>query len=292
MELWAIFAICAAFMQNIRSMTQKRLTCHLDTLSATYARFLFASPIAGLLLLIILSQTEFKLPRINFYFLFFGVLGGFCQILATVLLVYLYSLRNFAVGAAFKKTEAIQASILGFIIIGDLLSVTGILGLVLGILGVLALTKSTLSFDFRSQSLYLGLLCGSIFAGSAVFYRACILSISGQEFFTKAIFALTFVLVFQSLSMGIFLEIRKPGTLNKIVRYWPSVLVASIAGALASSFWFAAFALQNVAYVKAVGQIELLFSVLASIIFFKEKISIWESSGIILIASSVLILVL
>ena len=66
--------------------------------------------------------------------------------------------------------------------------------------------------------------------------------------------------------------------------------MASLAGALASLFWFSAFALQNAAYVKAVGQIELLFSLLASVLFFKERVRIQEILGMIFIALSILIL--
>jgi drug/metabolite transporter (DMT)-like permease len=39
--------------------------------------------------------------------------------------------------------------------------------------------------------------------------------------------------------------------------------------------------------VKAVGQVELLFSILASIVFFKEKITFRELVGIFIIALSV-----
>ena len=35
MEFWVAFAISAAFMQNIRAMTQRQLAERLDTLSAT-----------------------------------------------------------------------------------------------------------------------------------------------------------------------------------------------------------------------------------------------------------------
>ncbi len=55
--------------------------------------------------------------------------------------------------------------------------------------------------------------------------------------------------------------------------------------------WFVAFTLQNAAYVNAVGQIELIFSILASRMFFKEKISTREFMGILTIIVSVLVLI-
>ena len=59
-----------------------------------------------------------------------------------------------------------------------------------------------------------------------------------------------------------------------------------------SSIWPTAFTLQNVAYVKAVGQVELIFSLAASILFFNEKFTRREAVGIALISASVLSLVL
>ena len=54
--------------------------------------------------------------------------------------------------------------------------------------------------------------------------------------------------------------------------------------------WFWAFTLQNAAYVKALGQVELLLSLLASVLFFKEKVSRREILGMSLLVLSILAL--
>ncbi len=285
-----VFSILAAFMQNIRAMTQRHLTESLDSLSATYARFLFAPPIAAVFLFFLLEKTDIYLPELNLTFVTYCFLGGLAQILATSLLVYLYNLRNFAVGSAFKKTEALQAALIGFIIIGDVISMIGFVALGLGLMGILLLAKSPIHKNFVNISSLGGFFCGTLFAGSAVFYRGAILSLESGDYLLKATMTLTFVLLFQALSMGIFLEIRKPGTLIQMLKFWPFVFVASFSGALASLFWFSAFALQNAAYVKAVGQIELLFSLLASVLLFKERVRVQEIFGMTFVALSILIL--
>ena len=62
---------------------------------------------------------------------------------------------------------------------------------------------------------------------------------------------------------------------------------------LCGSFcWFFAFSLQNAAYVNALGQVELIFSFLASILFFRESINRREVAGITLLGLSILALVL
>ena len=62
---------------------------------------------------------------------------------------------------------------------------------------------------------------------------------------------------------------------------------------LCGSFcWFFAFTLQAAAYVKAVGQVELVLSLLASVLFFGEKISARELVGMAILSGSILMLVL
>ena len=55
--------------------------------------------------------------------------------------------------------------------------------------------------------------------------------------------------------------------------------------------WFTAFTLQTAAYVQALGQVELIFSLMASVLFFHETITRRELAGIGLLTLSVLMLV-
>jgi drug/metabolite transporter (DMT)-like permease len=58
---------------------------------------------------------------------------------------------------------------------------------------------------------------------------------------------------------------------------------------MAGSFcWFTAFTLQNAAYVKAVGQFELILSLLVTVVFFKERIAPREWIGVGVLSLSVL----
>jgi uncharacterized membrane protein len=50
--------------------------------------------------------------------------------------------------------------------------------------------------------------------------------------------------------------------------------------------------LQTVAYVKALGQVELILSLMASVLFFREKITVRELIGIALLGISIVVLVL
>lgn len=61
--------------------------------------------------------------------------------------------------------------------------------------------------------------------------------------------------------------------------------------ACGSDCWFTAFTLENAGYVFAVGQVEVILSLMASVLFFHEKISRKEVFGIGLITLSVVVLI-
>nr|ADI23459.1 permeases of the drug/metabolite transporter (DMT) superfamily [uncultured nuHF1 cluster bacterium HF0770_35I22] len=138
----------------------------------------------------------------------------------------------------------------------------------------------------------IGLTCGAFLGASSVFYRGASLSLENTELSMRAAFALTVSLIIQSIIMGIYLKVREPGQITKIFQNWPPSLTVGISGVLGSICWFTAFTVQNAAYVRALGQIELIFTFIASIVFFKEKTKINEFIGILLIAMSIIILLL
>jgi drug/metabolite transporter (DMT)-like permease len=77
-----------------------------------------------------------------------------------------------------------------------------------------------------------------------------------------------------------------------VFRTWRTGVWVGITSMGGSYMWFVAFTVQNAAYVKALGQVELIFSIMASFIFFQERISKTEFIGMALISTSVLGLIL
>ncbi|NNE64422.1 MAG: hypothetical protein HKN34_10090, partial [Gammaproteobacteria bacterium] len=94
MELWIPLTIAAAFFQNIRSAMQKHLKGRLSTIGAAYVRFLYALPFAFIYLAGLLIFSGQELPASNVEFLVYSLLGGICQILFTVFLLWLFSFHN------------------------------------------------------------------------------------------------------------------------------------------------------------------------------------------------------
>ncbi|MCE8469435.1 EamA family transporter [Rhodovulum sulfidophilum] len=108
----------------------------------------------------------------------------------------------------------------------------------------------------------------------------------------RALLALSCVTMMQTLAMAAWMVWREPGELARVARKWRAVLPVGATGMLGSAGWFTAFALQNAAYVRSLGQIELIFSILASVLVFHEKLRAAEILGMALLLASILMLVL
>ena len=293
MEPWIFATIAAAFIQNLRFMLQKVLSAtRLTPVGATWSRFIYSAPIILIALAITFEAFEVPVPEVGNRFWIAGLIGGICQILATICVVALFKAR-----IALKKTETIQSVFLGLIILNEPVGWTAFALILIGVLGVIALSDNAAqSGAVRDRLLNrasgLGLLSGLLFAGSAIAYRATSLSVLSDDPLLRAGVTLGFVVTAQASLMFIWLILRDPNEIIRVLQTWRTGVWVGITSMAGSYLWFVAFTLQNAAYVKALGQVELIFSILASFIFFKERISKNEFIGMALISASVLGLIL
>ncbi len=300
MELWIPITIVGAFMQNIRSAVQKHLKGRLTTLGAAYVRFLYAAPFALLYLFVLKEATGLPWPEPNLVFLAYCVAGGLSQIIFTALLVWLFSFRNFAVGTTYSKTEVVQVAFLGLVMLGDTVTLVPSIAIAIAMLGVMAMSAGQARLSVRrllagmtEKSTLIGLTCGAFLGASVVFFRGASLSLEYPHgAWMPAAFTLAVSVVLQTLAMGAYLAATEPKTLRDVVVHWRWSLVVGLSGVLASIAWFTAFTLQNAAYVRALGQIELLFTFFISVVVFREKTTRIEIFGILLVAAAILLLVL
>lgn len=297
MDLWIAVTLSAAFFQTLRFMLHKVLSMGaLSSTGSTFARFAYALPAALLFTAAYLSATGQGWPRLTLAFWLYVWIGALGQILATICVVALFRQRNFAVGITFKKTEVIQTAIVGFVLLGEAISPAGWGAILIGLVGVLLLSDTpdvdgSFLRRIANRAVALGLASGFFFAFSAVGYRAASLEISVDDPILRASVTLSCVVLSQCLAMAIWLRRFEPGQITAV---WQARKVAlwlgltSMAGSLS---WFTAFTLQTAAYVQALGQVELIFSLLASVLFFHERVTRRELAGIGFLALSILVLV-
>ncbi|WP_226893374.1 DMT family transporter [Nisaea sediminum] len=298
-ELWIPITIAAAFCQNLRSALQKHLTSKLSTSGATFVRFFYAVLPAWLYVWFLHDFVGLEMPDPHPLFFAYAALGGATQIAATALLVYLFAFRNFAVGTTYSKTETVQAAIFGIVILGDPLTAGAMVAIMISFVGVLAISAAKQAAGIRgivlsltSKPALIGLASGACFGVSAVSYRAASLSLGGEGFLIQAGFTLACVTIMQTVAMAIYMRSREPGQITAVLRNWKVAAVVGLSGMAASACWFTAMTIQNAAYVRALGQIELVFTFAASYFIFKEKSSHMELVGIGLVVAGIFVLLL
>src|SRR5205807_4679557 len=107
-----------------------------------------------------------------------------------------------------------------------------------------------------------------------------------------ATFTLAIGLLLQSVLLSAYLWLRDPAVLAAIMRAWRPSLFAGFMGALASQFWFLAFALATAASVRTLALVEVLFAQAISRLLFKQKTSAREAIGMALVVCGVALLLL
>ncbi len=316
--LWAVFTIVAAAAQTVRNAAQRELTGKLGTVGATQVRFLFGCPFAVIFLLALLGAGG-ALPRPTLGFWPWLLGGALTQIAATALMLAAMRERSFVVAIAYIKTEPVQVALFGLLFLGD--AVTPMMAAAIGIAtaGVVVMSlkrpppyppprplpnplpqaaegRAGVTGEGRKEAgrgwrpTLLGLSAGAAFALSAIGYRGAILSLHDQSYVMAATFTMAAGLVVQSMLLTLYLALRKRAVLIAICAAWQPSLFAGFMGALASQFWFLAFALATAANVRTLALVEVLFAQAVSRFVFRQPVSGREGAGITMIVIGVVLL--
>ena len=290
MQLWVIITIAAAALQTFRLMQQKRLKgLGLSTTGASFSRFAFAAPLAVLGVALMLALGH-PMPTTTPPFPAYVLAGAIGQIFGTLCTVALFSHRSFAVGSAFTKSETVRVAAFSALILSEPVSGPGLAAILLGTLGVLLLSFPPGAWSGASlwnRSAGLGLAGGAFFAISAIGYRGAALSVLSDNALLRAIFALAAVTLFQTVAMGLWLAFRQPGELARVAQNWRATAPVGITSMFGSLGWFLALAMMNAAYVRSVGQVELIFSILVSVLVFHERVTPRDIAGMALLACGI-----
>jgi drug/metabolite transporter (DMT)-like permease len=286
--LWALFTIIAAFSQTVRNAAQRQLTATLGTVGATHVRFLFGFPFALVFLAGVLIGSGGSLPRPGAAYWAWVADGALAQVAATALMLAAMNQRSFVVTIAYIKTEPVQVALFGLVLLGD--AVTPLLGLAILVAtaGVVVMSLKPGAKTPGAQAggmrpTLSGLAAGAMFGLSAVGFRGAILSLGLPSYLMAATFTLVVGLLLQSVLLSAYLWLRDPKVLTAIMRAWRPSLFAGLVGALASQFWFLAFALATAASVRTLALVEVLFAQAISRFVFKQPTSRREALGIVLI---------
>ena len=287
--LWVVFTLVAAAAQTLRNATQRELTATLGTVGATHVRFLFGFPFSAIFLVVVLLATGAAVPRPSLSYWPWLALGAYAQIAATALMLAAMNDRSFVVIYAYIKTEPVHVALFGLVFLGDKVTPGMAVAIMIATVGVVAMgLKPGTKMDVRAT--LLGVAAGAMFGLSAVGYRGAILNLGLANYVVAATFTLAVGLAVQAATLSIYLRLRDPAVLASIARAWRPSLFAGFLGALASQFWFLAFAVAAVVNVRTLALVEVLFAQAISRFAFKQATTPRELLGIVLIVTGVVLL--
>ena len=181
--LWVVFTLLAAAGQTVRNAMQRELTATLGTAGATHVRFLFGFPFAIVFLVVVMLAIGQALPQPGPIFWPWVLFGALAQILATALMLMAMSDRSFVVTIAYIKTEAVQAAVFGLIFLGDPVTLSMVVAIVVATAGVVLMSfKGGAPVQGGLRPTLIGLAAGGAFALSATGYRGAILALAHPNF--------------------------------------------------------------------------------------------------------------
>lgn len=292
MSTWIAFTILAALMQAVRTAGQKQLTSSVTPMSTTLIRYVFGLPFAVLYLWYVSDAHAPELLHTaigNSRFVLFATTAGVLQIIATFLLVKVFSFRNFTVGTSFAKTEAVQAAVFGAALFGTQLSALGWLAVAIGFLGIFIVSIPAKSTRWEPNNILLGTLSGTAFALTSLCIREASLSLH-LPLISSAAVTLVFMVSLQSVLCIAYSALREPGQFAAIQKRMGLAFFVGITSAIGSIGWFTAMTFENPALVKSLGQIEFIFTLLITTLFFKERVNTRELVGVAAIIASVILI--
>ena len=313
---WVLIALFAACAQGTRTGMQKHLAETVDKTTANFARYIFGVPL--LIALLALSHYQVIAP-FNTTLVFYGycaLIAGF-QLIGTAFMLTVFRRKNYIMGVAFARTEALLVAVIGVLFFASPISLTGSIAVIIGVVGVLLLSKINLqikpqqlqlahrriratptrqllnqSWQSLSQgSFLLGIGSGMAFAFTAWFIRLANAELDNGPWLgplltlgLSNLIQITLVVLIAAVSG----RLVKLGA--NIVRNWQLVSGVGIMSIVGSWGWFTAYGMAHPAYVKTVGQTEMLVVYFISRKMFHERLSRQEALGITLIILSVVVL--
>jgi drug/metabolite transporter (DMT)-like permease len=292
--LWIFATLVAAGAQTARNALQSSLTATLGTLGATQVRFVYGLPFAAVFLALAAAVAGTRVPAPTSAFLAYTAGGAIGQIAGTALLLAAMQARSFSVAITFSKTEPVQVAIFGAVLLGEHMTLTSAVAIVVatgGVLVVAAKPGFKLGSDGARPVLY-GIASGGCFAVASVGFRGGILELGDGAYYLRATTTLVWALAFQALLLGGWMALFARRALLASFALWRQSLVAGFFGAFASQFWFLGFSLTAAANVRTLALVEVVFAHVVAQRVFGQRATTREVAGMALVVAGVALLLL
>lgn len=288
--MWIPITLVAALCQILRTSEQHRLRPHLSVGQAGYARFVFAWPIATMLL-IGRAATAWgaadSRPQIDAEFALTVTGAGISQIVGTVALLLAFRRRDFAVGTVYVKSEVAIVALASGLLLTEWPTALGWIGVGVVTAGIIVLALSsqapigqaatptgadegTSTSRTIDRAIGYGLGAAIGFALAAVGIRASANAISGVGAFDRALITLWSMLGVQVVINGLWLRFTGE-RIGELLRQWRQCLGVGVLSMAGSVGWAWAIALEGPTKVRTLGQVELIFAFIIGVMVHRER---------------------
>lgn len=280
-KLGVKYMLFAAVLFALMGAAAKELSNSMSSIEVVFFRNVFG------VILILLSIYKSPLNQIGgkMWLLIFRGMAGFIA-----LLFFFYNIANIPLGEAmtFSKTSAIFTAIFAYIFVKEKLGFKGWLGVFIGFIGILFITK----FDGSSldKTDYLGILCG-VGAGLAYtsirelrkFYdsRAIVLS-----FMTIGTIGPMILLIIGEFYTNDNLDFLFAPFVMPKGDDWLFIILLGIFATFAQIYMTKAYSCAKAGIIGTIGYSNIAFSILLGLILGDSLPDIWITFGILLIVIS------
>jgi uncharacterized membrane protein len=269
--MWWLFAIFSALASVGRNIIMKDLGDKLDEYVNVLGRFVFILPFA-------LAFSLFNgIPTIPLEYWLYSLLAGFFVTVSTMFLSKAFKYSQISLTIALWKLNIIFILFLEIIFLKAHFTFLSILGIFITALGVylLNITKAKASFLkpfsmlLTDKGMRYAFLSALTLAPSFLFFKITV-DLTDPYFpaFTNYLFATLFTL------SAVF-KMSKTHY-RKYIRYWKAFMIMGFLAFLSTVLATIGYKVSLATYVESVKQSEVLFTLLAGIIFFKEKEKVKE----------------
>ncbi len=311
--MWVLVSLGAGVLQTARNGLSRSLSGVLPATLLSWSRFAFNLPFATLLVLLLYRLGADGAPALSHRFFALSAIGGAGQILGNVALIASFGSGTFAQAIVLHKTEAVLAAVVGFVFFAQEPSPLGWVGIAVSVLGVILIglvssdrepsapapgsalpSASALLTANRGTALALGsaaLLVAASFGINEATEELGRLNPNVDGTFGFAATTLFHVTWMEVAALTAWLLARERAALGQVPAHLPRLAAIGLTSFGGSLGWFWAFSLTLVAFVKAVGQIESVLSVLLAIHLWGEQRTRDQLPGIALTVVGILLIV-
>lgn len=284
--MWIFFSILTAILYAVQGAYSKKITGKINMYTVTWAMWALSIPV------LLIPAIYYGIPVIKQPFFWSAPTGLLINMVGFTLFVYAVKIAPLSITYPFLGFTPVFMIFTGYIFLGEVPSIIGIIGIVL-----IAAGAYVLNFDRLNQGI-LGpikairdekgamvmLLVSLIWSFAATLDKVSVLASSPYSYIL--IFSIGFMVCYLPV-----LYYKSPGWVNELKTNFLSLLFLGTIGGFMLISQMTAIETAYVSYVVAIKRTGMFLALLFGVIFFGEKLSIFKIAGTLLMAFGVILII-